>query len=40
MDNKSHENKINEGNKNIKSNLQKFKQNEIKYEESSNNFLI
>ena len=40
MGNKSHENKINEGIKNIKSNLQKFKQNEIKYEESYNNFLI
>ena len=39
MGNKSHENKINEGIKNIKSNLQKFKQNEIKYEESYNNFL-
>ena len=39
MGNKSLENKINQEIKNFKSNLQKFKQNEIKFEESYNNFL-
>ena len=39
MDNKSFENTINQKIRNFKINLQKFKQNEIKFKESYNNFL-
>ena len=39
MGNKSLPNKINQEIKNFKSNLQKYKQNEIKFEESYNSFL-